>query len=277
MDNWYPGKSTPSQDEWQDSGGRGWEQPPEPNDISRKSTKIVRRKHPTVDPRIKEAIVENADEQKTESAWDPLLETATVPIRPAPTSGFCRWQEKEKTAGAHEENGFSAQYREVSLRGGRRKGCPRFQHLPDATAYIEAYRPYGYTSICAQASRPLPARSNPQDHDIAEEKCESRAEEQDAPKEKQTSAPIGEKAREGGLAPGDRERRTRSYLHELAMRLGVRDSLRDYYLMAAVLPSPPSITKNRQIDFVLCAHGTIKNSNLNGNDKEVDEGEEQVG
>ena len=262
MNSWYPDRSVPSLEEYQDRGGRGYEQPPDTTEISRKSSKIVRRKHPTVDPRGREAFLGGASEdQKSEDTLDPLdpfLEAADNQIRPAPSCGFCRWQEKEMLlnyACTPKQNHYSMHYREVSLRGRRQaKGCPRFQDLPDAGSYIEAYRPFGYTSICTQSAHTIPARSSIQDQNDEVDKSDLCSEEvPDAPKEKQISAQVEERFPEKAPVPGDRERRTRSYLHELAMRLGVRESLRDYYFMTAILPSPPSITRNRQIDFVLCA------------------------
>lgn len=258
MDSWYPDRSAPFQEECQDSGGRGCEQPPDTTtDISRKSTKIARRKHPTVDPRARETFVGTPEEQKPEETMDPFSEAPDSQIRPAPSCGFCRWQEKEMLlsyACAPKQNDYSVHYREVSLRGGRQaRGCPRFQDLPGAGSYIEAYRPYGYTSVCTQSVRTTPARPSFQDQNGAEEeKGDLHSEE--APKVKLISTHVEEKVQEkAALAPGDRERRTRTYLHELAMRLGVRESLRDYYFRTTILPSPPSITRNRQIDFVLCA------------------------
>ena len=254
MDSWYPDRSISVQDDYQECGRRSCEQAPE---IIRKSNKIVRRKYPTVDPRIREAISEPAEEQEPETP-DPFSNnTASRQTEHTPIGGFCRWQERENLsiyASAPKQDNFSVHYREVSVRGGRQlgaKGCQRFQHLSDAKAYAEAYRPFSYTSICAgNVQQQHPERSTAEVQKEPElEKCVpvipaagSAAEAQPAmSKEKQLN---------------DRERRTRSYLHELAVRLGVREALRDRYFTAPILPSPPSISRNRQIDFILYAHGT---------------------
>lgn len=267
MDSWYPDRSIPAQDQYEEGGGRGCEQAPGTVEIIRKSARIVRRKHPTVDPRIRDTITQSAEEQKLDNVnSDPFSDTADRETRHAPIGGFCKWQERETlstyTCAPIKQNNFSLHYREVSVRGFRQagpKGCQRFLHLSNVNAYIEAYRPFGYTYICAGSARQQTAGSIAEDQNDPEVKCNPCEEVQaTTSKDKQRPPPcthlderVGEAA---GPASGDRERRTRSYLRELAVRLGVRESLKDHYFTTAILPSPPSITRNRQIDFILYAH-----------------------